>query len=123
MEFPSAREEGRGAMTLGHIARVLRLSDEQGRLSLTNTGMLIILFKIALVAQTTVPDLGALFLSLAAYNGKKLIEHAKSRASADDATSEHVEKLAVVAKTVDALAERAARTDTIGAVNSLLRKS
>lgn len=85
------------ADALRKTGRFLRLTDEHGRLSLTNIGMLIVLVKLAMVTKTTVPDLGALLLSLAAYNGKKLIE----RAAAGDATAEHVGKLEALAKTVD----------------------
>lgn len=42
-------------------------------LSLTNIGLIIILVKLAIVQQTSLVDLGALFLGLLSYQSKKVL--------------------------------------------------
>lgn len=51
----------------------LRITDDQGLLSLTNTALFIVLVKLAIAPSLTLVDAGALLLALLHYSGKKII--------------------------------------------------
>lgn len=52
----------------------LRLIDEHdGNISLTNIALLIALVKLAVAPSASIVDIGALFISLASYQAKKVI--------------------------------------------------
>lgn len=58
--------------------KYLRINDENNMLSLTNIAMILILFKIATTAATSMEDIGLLLGVLSSYQAKRLIE-AKSK--------------------------------------------
>ena len=62
---------------MNHLFRVLiflRLIDEHDhQVSLTNVALIVTLVKLALAPQASITDVAAVFLSLAAYTGKKII--------------------------------------------------
>jgi hypothetical protein len=57
----------------------LRLTDEDGKISLTNIAVWITLGKLITTQNLVSPvDLGALLTSLAAYHGKKMLTNGKA---------------------------------------------
>lgn len=56
-----------------NILAFLRLTDENNQLSLTNISLMVVVVKIALTPQASLPDLGALLLGLANYAHKKVL--------------------------------------------------
>lgn len=58
------------------LGRFLRVIDEQrSMISLTNTAMWVIIGKLVIAPQFTVEELGAFFVALLAYSGKKLLNN------------------------------------------------
>jgi hypothetical protein len=51
----------------------LRITDENGQLSLTQLALWVVLIKLAIMPTTSLADLGALLVGLANYTGKKII--------------------------------------------------
>lgn len=100
--------------------RFLRLTDEHGRLSLTNILVLVALVKFALIKDVKLPDLSALILAVLAYNGKKAIDHVATQAAAKQVTADHVEALNAVSAKVTAVVERLDKQDTVGAMKAAM---
>jgi hypothetical protein len=52
----------------------LRITDEQGNLSITNVAVLIVLIKLAIAPAVSLTEVGGLLIALANYSSKKLIK-------------------------------------------------
>lgn len=67
------------------VAEFLRLIDlHDGQMSLTNVALLIVLVKLAITPSMELTDLGALFVALLSYQGKKVINKNKTSVSTED---------------------------------------
>ena len=56
------------------VAKVFRITDEQGLVSLTNVTMLIVMYKIMMTPTVSMQDLTALALGIFGYQVKRVIE-------------------------------------------------
>lgn len=57
-----------------NVLAFLRLTDDDGLLSLTHIALMVVIAKVAFVQHASVVDLGGLLLGLANYSGKKIID-------------------------------------------------
>lgn len=61
----------------------LRLTDDDGLLSITHIACIVVLTKVALAAEPSIADMGALLITLALYYGKKHASAKKAKLSED----------------------------------------
>ena len=54
--------------------KYLRINDEKNMISLTNTAMILILYKIAMTPAVSFTDITALAIAVLGYQGKRIIE-------------------------------------------------
>lgn len=87
----------------------LRLTDEDGLLSITHIACWVVITKIALEANPSVSEMGGLLVVLAAYYGKKHLNSKKQKLS-----DEQQETISKMQAKVDAVA------DKVGAVATTL---
>ena len=73
-----------------NILQFLRLVDENNLLSLTNITVVVCIVKVAMLQSVSLPDLGALMLSMLMYGHKKLLAANKS---ASKETPELIQKV------------------------------
>lgn len=98
----------------------LRITDAQGRLSLTNIALLVCLVKLALVQSATLPDIGALFLSVTAYNFKRHQEGKPQLADVvADLKASHAATIGVAEDAMAAAQDIATQVGTIKAAMGL----
>lgn len=86
-----------------------RLVEDDGRLSLTNLGMLIALGKIILLRGASLPDLTTLLAMLGAY-------YFKSHSRRSGVLADHVEKVNEVAAAVDSVKAKVLKIENRGKV-------
>lgn len=87
----------------------LRLTDEDGLLSITHIACWVVLAKIALEANPSIAEMGGLLVTLALYYGKKHLNKDKKKM-----TDEQAAAIAQIKAKVDAVA------DKVGAVSATL---
>lgn len=61
----------------------LRLTDDDGLLSITHIACIVVLTKVALAPEPSIADMGALLITLALYYGKKVHSEKKLKLSED----------------------------------------
>lgn len=61
----------------------LRLTDDDGLLSITHIACIVVLIKVALAPEPSIADMGALLITLALYYGKKVSGEKKLKLSSD----------------------------------------
>jgi len=71
---------------INKILKFFRLVNGDNNLSLTNIACIIILFKLALIPQYGLEDLGVLFVVLLNYSAKKVITKDKKQEEVQEAT-------------------------------------
>jgi len=54
--------------------KYLRINDEKDMISLTNTAMILVLYKIAMTPAVSFTDITALAIAVMGYQGKRIIE-------------------------------------------------
>ncbi len=82
------------------VLEFLRLTDvHDGKLSLTNVALWVVLAKIATAGEVTLVDAGALFVTLLSYQSKKVINHGQQ----EQFKTVKAESSAALANAVDAL--------------------
>lgn len=85
---------------------VLRVVDaHDGQLSLSNLAVLVVLVKLALAPQFSMTEIGALFIALMNYSGKKIINSKaeKEQEAFSESQDEVVQKLSELESKVSAL--------------------
>jgi len=81
---------------LTKLLRSLRITDDDGSLSLTSLMLLVAMYKITVATTTSMEEVGLFLTACATYQGKKVI---RSRAAASD----QAETLATLGQAVQAL--------------------
>lgn len=61
----------------------LRIIDSDGQISLTNVALMIVLYKLGTAYSVSFTEIGALFIALANYAGKKVINNANQTPTTD----------------------------------------
>ena len=81
-------------MNLNNILNFLNLLDSNGRLSITNIAVLIVLTKIAIAPTASLTEMGALFVTLINYHMKrKTIADAQVTPEIEDAITPQIEQM------------------------------
>ena len=56
------------------IAKVLRVTDDNGLVSLTNITMMVVIYKVSVTTNVSMTDITALALGVLSYQTKRIIE-------------------------------------------------
>ena len=76
------------------VLNFLRLTDEQGRISLSNLAIYLMLGKVLVTPQLALPDVGAFLAALASYQMKRFMNNERPDEAADmQALKEQLGKL------------------------------
>jgi len=61
----------------------VRLTDDEGLLSITHIACMVVLYKVAMASEPSVTDMGALLITLALYYGKRHVQSKRTKLTDD----------------------------------------
>jgi len=89
---------------LKKVSDFFRLIDDQGKLSITNVAVYVVLVKIAMVSEIDLMDAGILFVALLNYSGKKVLNKIKEPVDMEDPTALVEERISKLQDKVNSIA-------------------